>query len=110
MLDFILSLFENRTFGALRSSEWSRASKAHRVEQPLCEFGMHNPTMLNPLNTHHIKDFSTYPELEMEKSNWINLCRFHHLYHAHLGAWRSICPTVREDARIYTEMVKNRRK
>jgi len=108
MIDFILDLFSERTFGAARSSGWAQASKAYRIEQPLCIFGMHKPTLLNPLNTHHLEDFSTHPEKEMLKSNWANVCRFHHLHHCHLGDWKSICPTVREDAKAHTLQVKNR--
>ena len=71
-----------------RNPAFETESRKYRKEQPLCEFGMHKPTLMNVLNTHHIKDFSTYPELEMEKSNWMNVCRFHHLYHCHLGDWK----------------------
>ncbi len=109
MIEYLLSFFEDRTFGSVRSPQWEALSRAYRKEQPLCEFGMHKPTVLNPLNTHHVEDFSTHPELELLKSNWINLCRFHHLWDGHLGNWKSINPTVREDAIAFTEKVKNRR-
>ena len=110
MIEWLIDLFTDRNFGGQRSPKWSEVSKAYRIEQPLCIFGMHKPTLLNPLNTHHLEDFSTCPEKEMLKSNWVNVCRFHHLYHCHLGDWRSICPTVRRDAEVYTLQVKNRRK
>src|SRR3990167_1673005 len=101
-------IIDPSSLGAQRSGQWTQASRAYRAEQPLCIFGMHKPTLLNPLNTHHVEDFSTHPEKEMLKSNWENVCRFHHLYHCHLGAWKSINPNVRSDAEAYTLQVKNR--
>ncbi len=96
------------SFGAQRSPQWEALSRAYRKEQPLCAFGMHKPTLLNPLNTHHVAVFHEHPELELVKSNWINVCRFHHLWHAHFGNWKSSNSAVKEDASAFTEKIKNR--
>lgn len=99
---------EGATFGSVRSSQWEAMSRAYRKEQPLCEFGMHKPTLLSPLNTHHVEAFHNNPSLELVKSNWINLCRFHHLWNGHLGNWKSENVNVRTEAAAFTEEVKNR--
>ena len=101
-------LGEDRTFGAVRSPQWEALSRAYRKEQPFCEFGMHKPNILNPLNTHHVAVFHEHPELELVKSNWINVCRFHHLWHCHLGNWKNVNINVRDEATKFTEEVKNR--
>ena len=111
LCEFISEIFtwDASALGGKRHKNWRKESSLYRKEQPLCEFGMHNPTLLNPINTHHIEDFSTYPEKEMVKSNWMNVCRFHHLYHCHFGSWRSINSNVREEVKAHTLRVKNRR-
>lgn len=50
------------------------------------------------------------PELELVKSNWMNVCRFHHLWHCHLGSWKSINPNAQKDVETFTLQVRNRRK
>ena len=109
MMKWLIDLFTGRNFGAARSPIFQRESKLYRKEQPLCEFGWHKPTLLNPLNTHHVRDFSTFPEEENLKENWMNVCRFHHFFHCHLGDWKSINPDVRVDARIFSDKVRTRR-
>lgn len=108
IINWFYETFDRRTFGAARSPQWEALSRAYRKEQPLCEFGMHKPTLLNPLNTHHVVPFHLDMALELLKSNWINVCRFHHLWHCHLGNWSSSNTIVREDAAAFTEKVKNR--
>jgi len=110
MMEWIYSFFDNRTFGAARSQQWEALSRAYREEQPLCEFGMHKPTLLNPLNTHHIQVFHEHPELELIKSNWINVCRFHHYAHCHFFNWSDSNSNVREEASLFTEELNAHRK
>jgi len=88
MIDWLFSLWDNRELGAERSSGWAEDSRnAIKEANNLCQMGLHKPTLLNPLATHHIKSFHEFPELERESSNWIVLCRFHHFLHAHLKNW-----------------------
>src|SRR3990167_5232171 len=89
--------FGDRTLGAKRSSGWGALSKEMIREHPLCEMGLHEPTILNPLNVHHILEFHNFPEEEMKKSNLSVLCRFHHFLHAHLKNWSRSNHAIRED-------------
>lgn len=53
------------------------------------------------LEVHHIKDFSTHPELELNYSNLITLCRNGtqcHLAIGHLGDWKRANSCVADDA------------
>jgi hypothetical protein len=42
--------------------------------------------------------FHIRPNLELDPSNLITLCRGHHLYVGHNGNWKLWNPRVREDA------------
>ncbi len=95
------------TFGVARSAGWAQDSRnAIKEAGNLCQFGMHKPTLLNRLSTHHILSFHEHPELERESSNWIVLCWFHHFWHAHFGNWRMNNPNIVLDARIFTDEIK----
>lgn len=108
IINWLLDLFENRTFGAARSSDWSALSRNFIKANPFCAMGMHKPTILNPLNTHHIESFHEHPEKEKDPNNWIVLCRFHHFIHAHLGNWASINLKIKEEAEALTLKIQNR--
>lgn len=90
-----------------RSSGWSKVRKNHIKKHPTCEAcgDKRDPEV------HHIKDFSTHPELELDKSNLITLCgkRCHFLL-GHLKDWKSINPTIVDDAAMLLEKIKNRRR
>lgn len=62
------------------------------------------------LEVHHIEDFSTNPELELEWTNLITLCgKRCHLLFGHLMYWKSINPEVVDDAGWFLQKVYNRR-
>lgn len=95
MIDYILSFFDDRTFGAARSPKFARLSKEMIQEaMELCRMGMHKPSLFNPLNTHHVKSFHEFPEDELKKSNLVVLCRLHHFVHAHLKNWADSNPDI----------------
>ena len=94
--------------GAMRNDGWSKASRDFINEHPLCEMGLHKPTLLNILNTHHVIPFNKRPDLEMLESNWIVLCRFHHFIHAHLRNWSSSNPNIREDCDLLNKKIHER--
>ena len=94
-----------RTLGAARSPEWPKVRNAYIKTHPTCELCGERKS----LNVHHIKDFSTYPELELEPLNFIALCEPHHLLAGHLMNFRSINPNVREDAAHFLAEIRNRR-
>jgi len=87
-MNWLFDLFGDRTFGAQRSPQFAQLSRDMIAEAGgLCRMGMHKPTLLNPLNSHHLKSFHEFPEDELKKENLIVLCRFHHFLHAHLKNW-----------------------
>lgn len=111
IINWIYELFDRRTFGATRSPKFAELSKDMIKDAGgVCAFGLHKPTLLNPLNTHHIDAFHNNPALELVKSNLIVVCRFHHYAHCHFFNWKDINPNVREDAKIFTDEVTNHRK
>ena len=91
-----------------RSSGWSKTRKQHIKANPLCAACGSK----RKLEVHHIRDVSTAPDLELEPSNLITLCRAGtqcHLTFGHLGNWKSINPCVEEDAEWFLEKTRNRR-
>ena len=98
MIDYILSFFENRTFGATRSPKFAQLSREMIKEAGgLCQMGMHKPTLFNPLNSHHILSFHTTPAEELNPKNLVVLCRLHHFIHAHLKNWSDSNPDILSD-------------
>src|SRR3990167_2401737 len=102
MIERILNFFEflrDREFGAQRSSEWRRVRAEHLARNPLCALCGGEKT----LEVHHIKMFSTNPELELDKNNLITLCESGkngvvcHRFFGHLGNYKSINPFVAGD-------------
>jgi len=51
------------------------------------------------IEVHHVKPFHEHPELELDPTNFITLCRDHHFHVGHLDNWKNSNPNVREDAR-----------
>lgn len=91
-----------------RSSGWSRTRKNHIKSNPTC----YACGRKNGLEVHHIQDFSSIPELELEPSNLITLCDKGtkcHFSFGHLGNWKSINPEVKKDSTWFLNKVKGRR-
>jgi len=61
------------------------------------------------LQVHHIEDFSTAPERELDPENLLVLCGRCHLLVGHLNYWRSINPTVVTDAMLWDVKIRHRR-
>jgi len=80
-----------------RSPQWSEVRRHHLEYQSKCQacWGTDH------LQVHHIKSFSTHPELELDPNNLITLCeapsRNCHLTWGHLYDWHNINPFVVED-------------
>lgn len=87
-------LADSGLFGAARSGKWSEVRKDFLKLHPACEAC----GVKDDLNVHHIKPFHQFPELELDPSNLITLCRKHHFEVGHLGNWRTANATVRADA------------
>jgi uncharacterized protein YegP (UPF0339 family) len=88
-----------------RSKGWSKVRKQFLALMPAC--AVCGKTHF--LQVHHIKDFSTNPELELDSNNLITLCSTHHLFFGHLGNWKSINPNVVEDCRSFRIKLETRR-
>ena len=109
MLNWLLDFFDNRTFGAQRSSDWAKLSRDFiKKNGSLCRMGMHRPTLLNPLATHHIKSFHEFPALENEPSNWVVLCWLHHFVHAHLKNYRKSNPDILAECDALNNKIMNK--
>lgn len=103
-------------YGLPRSPEWREVRAAYLAIHPHCEAcGADNS--LGPIEVHHIKSFHTNPELELEQSNLISLCRYGSNCHFYVGhdpdhtgpikpSWLRSNPNVREDARKHLEKLK----
>jgi 5-methylcytosine-specific restriction protein A len=91
-----------------RSSGWSKVRKAYVKNNPFCAAC----GTTRKLEVHHIKDFSTHPELELDPENLVTLCRAGtqcHLTFGHLGSWKSINSEVKKDTEWFIKKVKTRR-
>lgn len=88
------------TYEAPRSPTWQHVRGQFVREHPRCEACGTDKN----LNVHHIKPFHTNPELELDTSNLITLCRDHHFKIGHLSNWSKSNPNVVKDAR--TERTK----
>jgi len=89
-----------------RSKYWRKIRNQYVKQHPECAIC---GTTKSP-EIHHIKDFSTYPELELETSNLITLCgKRCHFFFGHLLDWKSINPELIEDVEWMNQKIKNRR-
>ena len=93
-----------------RSPRWGKVRKEHLKNNPTCALcgGMRK------LEVHHIKPFHVHPELELDPDNLLTLCEdkgdgvYCHLFFGHLGSYKSINVTVREDILVWKEKLKSR--
>ncbi len=105
---WFFDLFDNRTFGAIRSKDWRSVQKGFLDLNPTCAVCGTRGTTLNPLNVHHIIPFHERPELELVLSNLITLCRNHHFLFGHLGNWMSYNQSVEHDAEHWALKIQMR--
>lgn len=88
-----------------RSRGWSRVRREHIKKNPECAVCGKS----RGLEVHHVLDFSNHPELELEPTNLMTLCRTDHLVFGHLKSWKSINPYLRYDAEVWNQKIKGRR-
>lgn len=107
----LFGLLEAPTFGGVaRSPKFAQLSRdCIKEANGLCQMGLHKPTLLNPLNTHHILEFHNNPTLELLKSNLIVLCRFHHYAHGHFFNWKDANHAIRENCSMFNCELKEYR-
>lgn len=106
MINFILDLFEDRTFGATRSSTWSIFRKQHIKKE--CEFCGTKGTLLSPLELHHVLPFHEFPHLEEDPENVVTGCRNCHLKFYHLRSFKSYDKDIKKVIADMKEKIKNR--
>lgn len=88
--------------GESRSPKWPAVRAKFIKSHPVCEACGSK----DELNVHHCKSFHEFPELELDPTNLITLCREHHFSVGHLGNWKKTNALVREDAAILRNAVK----
>ena len=104
MIERITDAWQGKApFSAKRSSEWSRVRKEFLEKNPVCACCGGD----KKLQVHHIQPFHSHPELELEESNLITLCRRKkygidcHLLVGHLGWFKNVNLHVEEDAALW---------
>lgn len=92
-----------------RSPEWPKVRKTYLKANKVCAACGRK----THLEVHHIEDFSTHPERELDSDNLITLCDHGtrcHFVLGHLGDWKSINPGIEIDARWYRDKIRLRRR
>ena len=67
-----------------RSGKWSEVRKKHLSENGKC-YGCES---VKDLEVHHLKPFHLFPELELDPSNLVTVCKHCHLVTAHLKDYK----------------------
>lgn len=93
-------------FDEPRDPRWRTVRRHVLEEHPACEACGSK----RELNVHHVKPFAKYPELELEPSNLIVLCRTDHEVFGHLHDFTSWNINVRKDVEEYRKKVEARPK
>ena len=93
---------------AIRGPEWRKARQEHIAVEPYCQCcGRHKK-----LEVHHIIPWHKSPELRVEPSNLITLCRECHFRFGHHSYWKDSNPLIKLDCQKFdqVEIVRKKRK
>lgn len=104
MWEWLRGLFGPRFAGAPRSGAWDRV-RDQFLRGCVCQAC----GARDSLEAHHIEPFHERPELELDVSNLVALCRRCHFVFGHLGCWQCSNPKVIEDATQYRSRVEQYR-
>lgn len=97
MINWLKQFLTDRTFGIARSHFWREVREEHIKNQPECQIcGKKGKVISNEV--HHIKPFWKHPELELERTNLVTLCRAHHFEWGHYFNWSRFNDRILEDA------------
>ena len=106
ILNYVKDIVQGKTkLGCRRSSKWPSVRKAHLKNHPTC--AVCGGTV--KLEVHHIKSYSSHPELELNLDNLITLCesKSHgvvcHVFVGHRGNYKKINPDVVKDAAYWNK-------
>ena len=98
--------------GAKRNAKWPSVRKEHLKKHSKCACCGGK----KKLEVHHVKPFHLHPELELDPTNLITLCENKgdgincHLLIGHLGNFKSLNVSVRDDARTWNIKILHRPK
>ena len=90
-----------------RASGWSKLRREFLAEHPTCAAC----GTRKKLEVHHVESVSQAPDKELEKGNLLTLCEGSmkcHFVWGHLGSWRSINITARDDVAEFRRKVEER--
>ena len=104
LIAFILSFFDRRTFGALRSPDWREVRNNFLRYNDKCAVC----NTKKKLAVHHKMPFHLSPELELDGNNLITVCREHHYTFGHLCNWSSYNDKIVEDSILWNHRITNR--
>ena len=107
MFNWIFNLISgDRTLGGVpRSPLWNNFRKIHIKNE--CELCGKKGTFLSPLELHHIKIYSLWPEEELNSENVITGCSNCHLRFYHLGNYKRFYLDIKKDIEYWQEKRKN---
>lgn len=105
MINFLRQLF-SKQLGSGRSSDWPKVRKEYILAHPTCAVC----SGLKKCEVHHIKPFNLEPQLELDPSNFITLCRKNncHLMLGHLMDYSSWNSDIIKDADYINNKIINR--
>ena len=107
MFNWFCRLFgwEDRTFGAVRSSKWP-AFRKRFLKGKICAICGGK----DQIELHHKQPFHLKPELELDPNNVAPLCEKNdcHLRFGHLYNFRSFNPDIENDSIIWSYKIKHR--
>lgn len=91
-----------------RSSQWRKVRKKHLRKNSVCAVCLRE----KKIEVHHVIPFHVRPDLELDSDNLITLCEAKkygincHLLIGHLGNYRKVNRSCREDAKIWREKLR----
>ncbi len=94
--------------GAARSGQWPAVRRRQLAKHPDCAACGRHGTLLRPNDVHHVEAFHRRPDLELDPTNLVTLCRVHHKVFGHADDWRAINPHCRGDAAVHRRRVEAR--
>jgi len=99
MFQWLKTLFQDRTFGAIRNSAWPKLRDWYFRKNPFCEVCGKRAKEI-----HHIVPVHIDNSKELEISNLISLCRRHHFEIGHFFNFRSYNKDIKE----WVDKIKNK--
>ena len=108
MIEWLLNLFQDRTFGAQRDAQWKNVRTEHLKKFPECAVcGKVGKIIAN--NVHHCIPVHIDKSRELDiENNLITLCREDHYTFGHLKSWFSYEKDIKKISQEWREKIRNR--